>query len=377
MVFKRQSLTPRVILDLEKRSLFGTLFYILVICLVLFTDGYHMRHSSFSKLFLIMVISICLFRLVYHWAKQWVPSRLGSVNTGIFIASIALTALIWGLGFAWIMGQPGEQKIQLLMVICTVGLCSGGVVAYIPYLWLSIAFNVLILGPGIVYLSASQTNIPLDISLFLFSMYMVFIAIRGNNEYWIALENEFLLEERTRDLEKISNTDRLTGLYNRRYFDGALDFEWKRASRNQTGLAMIVCDIDHFKKVNDTFGHLAGDAYLRLTANRLLQVFKRKTDIVTRYGGEEFVVLMPDESQKNAEALAEKIRGKMESAILTFDSHSIQATISLGVAGLVPQASWGKEILISKADSALYSAKKKGRNQVVVYGSEVSWIKNK
>ncbi len=369
VAFKRQKLTPRVILDLKKRSTTGNIFYIIAICIVLFTDGYYFRYPSFSKQFLGLVIGICLFRLIHRFVDRWIPDRLGRASLYIFIVSILLSGLIWGVGFAKFVLQEGEQNVHLLMTICTMGICSGGVLAYTPLLWLSISFNLLMLGPGIVLMLVNQVNLPLNALVALYSIYMAFMATRANNEYWVAHENESLLEEKTKYLEKISQRDGLTGLYNRRYFDLAFELEWKRGIRKQTGIVMMICDIDGFKQVNDTFGHLAGDEYIKLTAGILDQVFQRESDIVARYGGDEFVALMPEEALDNAAALAERVRKKMADATLEFDSHSIRAAVSLGVAGITPQSSGEKELLIARADTALYTAKKNGRNRVSVYGT--------
>ena len=215
----------------------------------------------------------------------------------------------------------------------------------------------------------NQANLPLNALFAMYSIYMAFMAGQANNEYWTALENEFLLEEKTKYLERISQKDGLTGLYNRRYFDAAFDLEWKRGRRNQTPIAMVICDIDEFKQVNDTFGHLAGDEYLKLIARILNQVFQRDTDMIARFGGEEFVAILPEESLENAVSLAERVRETVAGAILEFESHTIRTTVSLGVAIMTPQLSLEKAVLIASADTALYAAKKKGRNQISIYGN--------
>jgi len=227
VLFKRQKLTPRVIQDLEKRSEIGSYFYIIAICVVLFANGYYLRYPSFSIQFFVAIMGISVFRLIHRFFPPWLSAKMGRVNVYLFIASIVLTGLVWGIGFATFMGQEGELNTQLLMVVCTIGLCSGGVVAYLPSLGLSIAYNFFILRPGIANILAGL-HLPLAILFLLFSVYMVLIAIRGSNEYWTALENEFLLEEKTKYLERISQRDGLTGLYNRRYFDGIFELEWKR-----------------------------------------------------------------------------------------------------------------------------------------------------
>jgi len=355
-----------VILDLKKRSAIGIVFYMIAVSVVLLADGYYLRYPSFSLQFVLLVFGICLFRLLHRVVEPWLPARLDLASLYVFIGSIGLTGLIWGVGFAKFILQEGEPQNQILMVVCTIGLCSGGVVAYIPFVWLAVAFNLFILGPGLASMLATQLYLPLASLVSLFCVYMVFLAVSGNQEYWDALENEFLLEEKTKDLEGISQKDGLTGLYNRRYFDTAFELEWKRGVRNQTGITLMIFDIDHFKQVNDTFGHLAGDEYLKLTARLLSQVFQRETDMVARYGGEEFVILLPEATLEKALDLAERMRKKMVDSVLEFEAHFIRATISIGVARLIPQTSGERTLLISRADYALYAAKRKGRNQVCV-----------
>ena len=185
----------------------------------------------------------------------------------------------------------------MLIAVCICGLCAGGVVAFIPHRRLSIYFNISMLMPATITILVNGLNIPLAVMIFLFSVYMVFIAYRGNREYWNALENEYLLEIKSREMERLSNTDILTGLYNWRYFDEAFGREWKRSGRDNSLLSVILLDIDHFKSINDSLGHQVGDEYLKKTAATLISVFKRDYDIVASTEEKSllccFLVLMP------------------------------------------------------------------------------------
>lgn len=364
MGFKRYALTPRVINDLNKRSAIGIYFYFVVIGIVLVTDNYYDRHVEFSQRFLFFITGICLFRLLHRFVAGRVRQKFEKVSKNIFLLSIALTGLIWGVGLAAFMIQEGEPNAKMLMVMCSAGLCAGGVVAYIPELRLSIAFCFSLLLPAISTVVFYQANISLVIALSLFLMYMCFMAYNGNREYWDALENEYLLEEKSKDLEKISRIDGLTGLYTRRYFDEVFTFEWNRSIRNQTPISIILCDIDHFKQVNDQHGHLAGDEYLKEISGLFKKVFRRETDITARYGGEEFIVLMSGESLEKACTLAETIRSATEKFFLEYQGRTIQNTISLGVATMIPHKTDKMEFLISRADKALYQSKTRGRNKV-------------
>jgi diguanylate cyclase (GGDEF)-like protein/PAS domain S-box-containing protein len=158
--------------------------------------------------------------------------------------------------------------------------------------------------------------------------------------------------------------DPLTGAFNRRYLVETLEREMARAVRNQCPLCLLIMDIDHFKVVNDTYGHLAGDYVLqKLTC--LLQQSTRKSDIVCRYGGEEFVILMPDSSIINALGRAEAWRSAVQQTPFQFAGRMIEITVSMGVATTEKPGITYDELL-AQADQALYSAKETGRNRVVV-----------
>ncbi len=353
-----------MIQDLKKRSIIGIAFYIIVMWIVLSSYEYYDRHPVLSNTLLYFVFGICVLRLFHLTVDRWIPQKFEKINTGIFLFNIVLTALIWGVGCAKFMIQDGEPETNLLMVICTMGLCSGGAVAYIPALGLSVLFSFLMLAPPISAMIVNHVNMPLAISMAIYLMYLCLMAYRGNKEYWDALENEYLLEEKSIELVKMSRVDGLTGLYNRRYFDEAFSYEWNRSLRNQTPISLILCDIDHFKRINDQYGHLDGDEYLKATAMIIRQLFKRKIDITARFGGEEFIILLVDESSQNACNFAETLRMTVQEFCLEYEGKSIRSTISLGVATHTPQQNDKQEILISKADKALYQSKTSGRNRV-------------
>lgn len=166
-----------------------------------------------------------------------------------------------------------------------------------------------------------------------------------------------------KELERVSITDQLTGVYNRRKLDESLGNEVERATRYPQKLSCIMMDIDHFKDVNDTYGHQVGDDVLVKTA-KLISEHTRSVDIVGRYGGEEFVVICPDTDIEEACVVAEKLREEIEKFDFDVVGHK---TMSLGVAGFVSGET--PDDLVKKADSALYKAKNEGRNRVVRYES--------
>jgi two-component system, cell cycle response regulator len=164
-------------------------------------------------------------------------------------------------------------------------------------------------------------------------------------------------------MEKMATTDGLTGLFNHRTFQGRLDEQLATAGRYSRKLSFILTDIDHFKSVNDTYGHPMGDRVLKGVA-KVLKEQARDTDIVARYGGEEFAIIMPETDLKGAHAIAERIRERVMKEIFQTAQGPLQVTLSLGVATF-PDAAGAKQQLIDLADQCLYFAKRHGRNQSV------------
>jgi diguanylate cyclase (GGDEF)-like protein len=177
--------------------------------------------------------------------------------------------------------------------------------------------------------------------------------------------NKQQLQKVNQQLQHLSRTDRLTGLNNRGYWEECLQHEYARHRRYQSMAALVMFDIDHFKAVNDTFGHQAGDKVIQAVAEVIREQI-RDTDYAGRYGGEEFVVLMPDIDTSGAIVFAERLRLRIESLVVTYEKQAIPFTISLGVADLSFPTDDHKQ-LIERADQALYASKKGGRNQTNSY----------
>ena len=173
------------------------------------------------------------------------------------------------------------------------------------------------------------------------------------------------LERANEKLAQLTVTDALTGLANRRQFDVVLQKEIQRTARNQQYLSLVLMDIDHFKQLNDVYGHLAGDECLREFGVLLRQIISRSTDLAARYGGEEFAIILPDTDQQAAFTVAEKVRTATQHLDFCYKGKLIPVTISLGIVGLLPSSSSKNSELIDAADSALYRAKTQGRNRSI------------
>ena len=172
------------------------------------------------------------------------------------------------------------------------------------------------------------------------------------------------IEELNNELQRLSRIDGLTGIYNRRYWEEQFSREFKRNLRKPSQSSVIILDIDHFKKINDNYGHPAGDEVIRRLA-KLLKDVTRETDICGRYGGEEFTILLPDTASPNVMILAQRIRETVEKLKIEYEQQTISFTVSLGIAQFSPVFEQHMQWLES-ADKALYQAKISGRNRVVI-----------
>lgn len=171
-------------------------------------------------------------------------------------------------------------------------------------------------------------------------------------------------------MKKLSRTDRLTELNNRGYWEECLQNEFDRVKRTRQPASLIIFDIDHFKKVNDTYGHMAGDEVIRQTA-AVLRGGIRDTDIPGRYGGEEFVLILIDTKPDSAYILAERLRKKIEALTVKYEDMEIKFTVSLGVSEPLEDCENYMKWL-GRADNALYVSKESGRNQTTVYDEKKS-----
>ena len=178
------------------------------------------------------------------------------------------------------------------------------------------------------------------------------------------------IEERKKaekELKEISTRDQLTGLYNRREFEKIIKKEWRNSIRKATPISIIMIDIDNFKEFNDNYGHLAGDNCLQKVSKIMQNTLKRPRDFVSRYGGEEFVAILPDTDQEGASHVAESIRKNIEKAKIPHKISLVSdfVTVSLGVATTNQADLLVYEELLDEADSALYKAKENGKNRYV------------
>ncbi len=182
------------------------------------------------------------------------------------------------------------------------------------------------------------------------------------------LELERSLNKALEEIEILSVMDPLTEVYNRRYLNENLVGELKRAVRYQRPLSIVICDIDHFKKINDTYGHIAGDQVLQAFAQHLKDSIRSQVDWVVRYGGEEFVIVAPETGLEGAGLMTERIRMAIENKTIAVDKYKISITASFGVTGIDSDTLSSRILpiaILNQVDRYLYQAKREGRNRIV------------
>lgn len=260
----------------------------------------------------------------------------------------------------------------------------------------------LIVGPAswllVNYLSADQLPVFAIISLWLNSLVILFWLIKRSQKSEpndieheqifdlqqsnqpesseLELELEAKIQERTfelnialqeleqanQELAELNTRDELSGLYNRRYYNQKITAEFRRCKRNLTPLSLIIVDIDHFKNINDQYGHQVGDLCIETVAKHIQSYMKRISDVGCRYGGEEFCLILPDTELAGAVALAENIRQKVP--VINYQEQQIAVHVSCGISCYQQEQDASPDMLFAAADKALYQAKQQGRNQV-------------
>lgn len=316
----------------SRRALYAALISGLIVLLVFaFALNYFGRYSMSAGLTVACAI-----------VGPWVSVLMDpAVWNGDFVPLVYITLSLFLSGI-------------LLPVRATVAICAVQFIAI-----LVLAFTVPHSGP---------INWPSLIAFILFTSVLSIVStIMSRMDLDQIAEQNALLVKREATLHELSIRDSLTGLFNRRFMEETLDSELDNASRNKTSLGIMIVDIDQFKRINDTYGHVKGDEIIRLTGI-VLRTHIRLSDYICRYGGDEFVLILPGASLAIVKQRAERLRAEMEKIAGENDENIPEViTISLGIA-VFPEHGKTREEILDAADSALYRAKENGRNCVSVAG---------
>ena len=326
-----------------------------------------LRLLVFSPIALLFLLTFQTGRV--RWLYQVTPLGLEAIA---MISGLAAAVVL-----AFILSSSHSPLSYLYHIGFMVVITYGNIVQRLRF-WYAVTFSLVLLVLHVAGVWALP-SFPERMVLPLVSMVLASAAFTLTANY--ALENDerrrFLLTERERGLirsltqtqvrlRELSRVDELTGLYNRRHFEAAMHQLWQRASFGGTAMAILMIDVDHFKKFNDHYGHPAGDACLRQVGQILKQTLSGQGVIVARYGGEEFIAAIPHLDEAATLALAEQVRADVEHAQIQHErsTTSTVVTTSLGLAWCEARPEMKVEHLLALADGALYDAKHQGRNRV-------------
>ena len=334
---------------------------------------------------MIFTLLLC-FILPYFYAITL--STFASILVGMFYGSVAKTYVV--------RGRPGIKSFILAW-----GLGVAGAMIYGLKVWGIIPVN---------FFTSYSWHIGTLLEAAVFSAMMAYRAAQDRKERLVALQSlnkkerdlrhtqeqllatesaaktelELQVKQRTRDLSnllgqledenkslaELSINDALTKVRNRRFFNDIYPQMWNDSIEERTPISVIMLDIDHFKRVNDDYGHLCGDHCLVTLAQIMQSSVNHSTDVVCRYGGEEFAIILTRTTAEQACVVAERIRENIEMTIITDGEHTFKVTSSFGVAGLIPTEHASPDALIALSDAALYKSKRNGRNRVTMPDDE-------
>ena len=359
-------LQGRALVDLTNRSKGGIAVYLAT--WLLFGFGYDLPAREpvlfYSNLFILAIIMgarLWQQRVVSRDSDNESTKR--NWNTLVFLMMIAATH--WGALYALVISNQELSDVHLVMFLSTIAFSIGGSSILSISNEIRIAYPLLLNCFGIIVLlmnQNSQSTILAGMSVVML-VYIYFTTRVTNQDYWQSITNEILSNNRAKEMEILSETDPLTGLKNRIYFEQKVREEWKRGSRNSSQLSILMIDLDHFKSINDTHGHATGDTCLKFAANALKNQIGRESDCIARYGGEEFAVLLPDTSREEANSMATKMLQAVRALNIREGLENIRMSCSIGGSTTIPNHHTEYEDLVKKSDVALYLAKEKGRDQ--------------
>lgn len=372
------SLIQGQIAYLYKNKMLGIWSNILLSAVLLFFLWIHLPTQKIPLLIwfgLIVTLSIIRFLMgrTFESEKEYTQQELTSwANRYVFFTTLIST--IWGL--AGIVFFPNDLTHQALLafilfsvLLAAIPTLAASRIAY--YLQIFVMLVPIII---LLFLHKGQNQGLLALAMIVASITLMLIA---NYIYQLLFE----LQNTQVALQGLADTDQLTKVANRRHFDREFKSEWRRAMRERTPISLLLIDVDLFKKYNDTYGHQAGDVCLQKIAECLSSITHRPADLASRYGGEEFAVLLPVTKQKDAAMLAERLRRKIESLHIEHSESSFGiVTVSIGVSCCEPAWDFSGNtpeeeqkvvfpaMLLTAADNALYVSKEQGRNQVSEQG---------
>ncbi len=354
-------------IDVTKRAKGGSFVYLAIWLLISIVNG--MQDGHFTLLTINALIFLCNGLLRYAHAR--IPLEIIQKHYRYLLRSFEVLALCnifhWGLLTAYVFSYVELTAMRLPMLLAAAGMVAAGSLVYSINRVIRPLFPAFAMIPVVIALLAHYTPVNALIAglCAIFAVYLSVATRAVYNDYWTA-------QRRALEMEELSLTDSLTQLRNRPFFDIHYEIEWRRACRYCKSISVLLVDLDHFKQINDNYGHVFGDLCLKETAQVMQQNMRGSGDILARYGGEEFIVLLAETDQQGAAAMAQRIIEGLRTLKISKAHEPVNIRCSIGIASAVPDKSGQEEQLINNADKALYEAKGAGRDCFKVYTEAAS-----
>lgn len=350
--------------DLTLRARGGIVMYLGIWLITAAWVGMHERTPQLFYANTLLFAATALARAIHYRMFEKDPNANHQRRYRWLVGMILFSALHWGVMSAWVIYASPYQELHYPYMVILAAFALGGTAVLSISFYTSIVYPLLIYVPtvtvGLLFFGDEEQM--LAVLAFFSTIYVLEAARVSRRDYWTAISSKQEAEDRAVALEKLSITDPLTGLYNRMYFNDHFLEEWSRCSRLNIPLSLMMIDIDYFKSINDKYGHAAGDHCLQKISAALRNKVQRVTDTVVRFGGEEFVILLPNTDEKTASGIARALLQTISGIEPTWGEAGTPISCSIGLASTVPSHRMTRELLLRAADDALYQAKREGRN---------------
>lgn len=354
----------REVADTRQRLVTGGLFYVLGWIVVALPSDILANHPLAAGLVGLAFLLLAALRVVPRPPPDKAPAaRLQAWLDSRWWVVLA-TAALWGGVLSWTMLDPHMAPGRTAALLCTIAFATAFAHNYSLRLGRAALGIALIYVPAPILMPYTGESLSVVVTMGVYTVYLGLVMVRSYREYQGQLDLYDRVRNQRDEFETLSRVDPLTGLANRRYFSGAMDHLLVECRMRQQPLAMLVMDLDHFKYVNDEFGHDAGDVCLARFADRMREVFTAPGVHLARLGGEEFGVLLPGLDARGGAEAAERMRASLELHPLQLREGPLSITVSIGVASLAPGSQAEGSDLYRAADRAMYQAKSDGRNRV-------------
>jgi diguanylate cyclase (GGDEF)-like protein len=349
--------------DTWRRAAAGGLFYVVAWGVVGGYGGAFTRAPVISWSLLVGLFALAIVRLLLRPPKE---AETDSRQRWLVLCWVIVmaSAAAWGAVFYWSMSDPAFEPTWTAALLATLGLATAFAHTFAFRLgWAALGITLLY-APGLVALWAESVNPATPLVTTVYLVYVYVALLRSHADYQHRLDIDQDLRDQRDLFARQSRIDPLTDLANRRHFAEALSSATRLARSNGTPLSLILLDIDHFKTINDTHGHPAGDGCLAGVAARLQVAFPNAGELAARIGGEEFGVILEGQASAGARDRAEGFRTSLAAKPLLVDGLALPVTISIGWANFDPAHHHDVDGLFRAGDRALYRAKREGRNRV-------------